>query len=636
MELNIRTRQILELAKKYSNEHNISTMGSEFLILAMFETEDSLCHFLLNEYEVTKEEIEEKTNQIFILRKKEGEYNKSLESILNQAQVLAKDKPIAEEHLFMSVLMVKNTIAIAILESLGLNIDDLIEDVKEIYDFQASSTDELPYIKNITKLAKNGELQAFIERNNYLYKMDVIMHRRFKNNPLLIGNAGVGKTALVEGYAGRLVAKNSDITILSLNLTAMLAGTRYRGDFEERFDKFMKEIASKKNVVIFIDEIHTIMGAATTDGNLDVANMLKPFLARSDIRLIGATTLEEYHKTIEKDKALLRRFQPVFVSEPSIEETKKILYGIKGEYEKYHNVKVNNETIDYILFQSDKKIVRRFRPDKCIDVLDDAMSLASINNKGHIDKKDVDLAIEGISLNDDTYVPKYKELEKYLWLYKMDLLDSKPLLKLSFTGSYSGYKDLIDDILNLYNIGYESLLEIDLNSYKDGVMLSSLIGAPPGYVGYDDEGILSKHLLEYPMSILAFKGFDKACGTIKSFILNMILRGSFVDQRGRKIELNNTIIIIEGVNKKKEIGFSNIASKSELLFDEEIIGNIKEVTLNQKYKDALNKLSYEVSFDFDININNKRKVDNYLFTFLKGKEKGKYDIKINEVELNKN
>ena len=300
-ELNARAKQVFDLMKKYSLQNNIKTMGSEFLILAMYETEDSLCHFLLDEYDVTREEIEEKTKNVFILRKDLGEFNASLEAILHQAKLLAGDHLISEEHLFMAVLMNKNTIACSILEALELNIDELIADVKDIYDFDHQDTNEISFVRNITKEAKNEELDTFVDRSEYLKRLDVILHRKYKNNPLLIGNAGVGKTAIVEGYAQKLVKEKSEVSILALNLTSMLAGTRYRGDFEERFDKFIKEIGSKKNVIIFIDEIHTIIGAATTDGNLDVANMLKPLLARNGIKLIGATTLEEYHKTIEKE-----------------------------------------------------------------------------------------------------------------------------------------------------------------------------------------------------------------------------------------------------------------------------------------------------------------------------------------------
>lgn len=634
MELNTRAKGIMDLARKYSNEHNVSTMGSEYLILAMYDTEDSLCHFLFGEYEIEREEIVEKTEEIFILRKKDGEYNKSLETILNQASLIAGDKHVSEEHLFMSILMNKNTIAASILQALGLDIEDLIEDVKEIYDFDSNNTDELSFVRNITKMAKNNELACFVERDNYLNRMNIIMNRRYKNNPLLIGNAGVGKTALVEGYAMKLVKENVDLTILSLNLTAMLAGTRYRGDFEERFNKFVHEIATRKNVAIFIDEIHTIMGAATTEGNLDVANMLKPFLARNDIKVIGATTLEEYHKSIENDKALQRRFQPIFIAEPSLEETKVIMNGIKDDYEKYHNVTISNENLDYLIEQSNKKILRRFRPDKCIDILDDCLSYCHISNKSSISINDIDRAIEGsIGLNNiQNKELSFNELNKYKWLYNVDLLDKSPLIKINYEGNIDGLKLLKDDFLNMFNIGYEAALEVDLNGYKESFMLASLVGAPPGYVGYNDEGILSKHVLEYPMSLIIFKGFDKACGSIKSFIMNLIYRGEFVDQRGRTINLSNTIIIVEGINSKKSVGFNNIDSKDDL-FDEYVQHNINADSLNKYYEKALRKYEYEVSFDFDINLDNKKKVDSYLYKRLYNSQKGEYIIKKEEMEI---
>ncbi len=634
MELNTRAKQIMDLARKYSNEHGISTMGSEFLILAMYETEDSLCHFLLKEYEVSIEEVQEKTNDIFILRKQEGEYNKSLETILSQAGILAGDKLISEEHIFMAILMNRNTIAASILQELGLDIDDLIQDVKEIYDFSANEADELGFIKNITKLAKNNELAMFVERRNYLNRMDIIMNRRFKNNPLLIGNAGVGKTALVEGYAMKMVKEKKDLTILSLNLTAMLAGTRYRGDFEERFDKFVKEIASKKNVVIFIDEIHIIMGAATTEGNLDVANMLKPFLARSDIKVIGATTLEEYHKTIENDKALQRRFQPIFISEPTIEETKEILFGIRKEYEEFHKVTISDDVLDYLIFQSNRKILRKYRPDKCIDILDDVMSSNHIRNKKEVRVEDIDRAIEGANGNatEETNLKLYyPKLDQYAWLYKMDLLEDKPLLKISYEGNNEGLKNLEIDIMNIFHLGMENVLEIDLNGYKESVMVTSLIGAPPGYVGYEDEGMLCRHILEYPMSILIFKNFDKACGMIQSFILNMMYKGDFIDQRGRNVSLANTICIIEGLSTKSTVGFAN-KNKKDVLFDEYIKNQEIRTTLNEKYQTALRKLAYEVSFDFDISAENKKNVNSYLYQLLHDKKQGSFEVKKEQIE----
>lgn len=629
-ELNARAKQVFDLMKKYSLQNNIKTMGSEFLILAMYETEDSLCHFLLDEYDVTREEIEEKTKNVFILRKDLGEFNASLEAILHQAKLLAGDHLISEEHLFMAVLMNKNTIACSILEALELNIDELIADVKDIYDFDHQDTNEISFVRNITKEAKNEELDTFVDRSEYLKRLDVILHRKYKNNPLLIGNAGVGKTAIVEGYAQKLVKEKSEVSILALNLTSMLAGTRYRGDFEERFDKFIKEIGSKKNVIIFIDEIHTIIGAATTDGNLDVANMLKPLLARNGIKLIGATTLEEYHKTIEKDKALARRFQTVFVSEPTLSETEDILFGLRPNYEKFHNVHLNDEVLKYLITESDRSILNKFRPDKCIDILDDMLSSASIAHKTEVTKDDVDVSIQaylGNKILKDTYTLHYPSLEKYKWLYFNHLLDEQPLLKLKYHGISEGLEDLVTDCREIFNIGHEAVLSLDLSGYKDSFMLTSLIGAPPGYIGYEDEGILSKHILAYPSSILVLKNFHEASGNVSSFLLNCIRNGYYTDQKSRLIQLKHVIVIVEGIQEKKLIGFSEKLLEEDALFDE-VISSEKNTTanLNYIYEKALSRLNYEISFDFDINSSNKRKVNKYLYEFTKANDKGKYEI----------
>ncbi|MDE7106653.1 MAG: AAA family ATPase [Anaeroplasmataceae bacterium] len=629
-ELNTRAKQVFDLMRKYSLQNNIKTMGSEFLVLAMYETEDSLCHFLLDEYDITKEEIEEKTKDVFILRKDIGEYNSSLEAILHQAKLLAGEGNISEEHLFMAVLMNKNTIACSILEALDLSIEELIEDVKDIYDFEHNDTNEISFVRNITKEAKNNELDTFIDRSEYLKRLDVILHRKYKNNPLLIGNAGVGKTALVEGYTKKLVEEKSDVSVLALNLTSMLAGTRYRGDFEERFDKFIKEIASKKNVIIFIDEIHTIIGAATTDGNLDVANMLKPLLARNGIKLIGATTLEEYHKTIEKDKALSRRFQTVFVSEPTLEETKEILYGLRPDYEAYHNVKISDSVLDYLLTESNRAILHKFRPDKCIDVLDDMLSLAHILNKSEVTTDDVDHTIHtylGNKMMREGYTLTYDVLDKYQWLYLNHLLDEKPLLKLKYQGNKAGLEALVTDCKEIFNIGNEAVLSLDLSGYRDAFMLSSLIGAPPGYIGYEDEGVLSKHILAYPSSILVFKNFSQASGSISSFILNFIKNGFFTDQKSRYISLQNVIVILEGMTEKKNIGFKEKTILEETDFDETITNENHFVsTLNEVYEKALSRLNYEISFDFDIDSSNKKKVNEFLFEFTKKNKKGTYHI----------
>ncbi len=635
-EFNARAKQVLEQMRQYSSQYHIKTIGSEFLILSMFDTEDSLCHFLLTEYDITREDILEQTENIFILRKENGEWNTSFETILHQAQLLASDGKISEEHLFMAVLMCRNTIACAILEALELNIDELIIDVKEIYDFDNQSVEELSYVRNISKLAKNKELSTFVQREEYIKRLDVILHRKYKNNPLLIGNAGVGKTAIVEGYAQKLSEEKSDVSILSLNLTAMLAGTRYRGDFEERFDRFVKEIAGKKNVIIFIDEIHTIMGAATTEGNLDVANMLKPFLARNGIKLIGATTIEEYHKTIAKDKALSRRFQALFVHEPTMEETKKILYGIKEDYEQFHQVNISSEVLDYLMLESDRQINRKFRPDKCIDILDDLLATAHLFGRTEVTLEDVDHTIQAYLGNGIPQVHKelsFPKLAQYDWLFHSHLLEEKPLLRLNYVGNKTGLFSLLEDCKTIFNIGDEAILNLDLQAYRDSFMMSGLVGAPPGYVGYEDEGILSKHILSYPLSVLVFKNFKYAHPAIQSFIVNMLSSGVFTDQRGRSISLEHVVIIVEGTEEKMNIGFKkNNVVQSDTIFDEVLCRNsTQQHFLNREYEKALSRLHYEISFDFDIEPENKKKVNSYLYEFTQKNKYGKYVIKKEDI-----
>ena len=453
---------------------------------------------------------------------------------------------------------------------------------------------------------------------------------------MLIGNAGVGKTAIVEGYAKRLVESNSDYSVLALNLTSMLAGTRYRGDFEERFDKFIKEIASKKNVIVFIDEIHTIVGTATTDGNLDVANMLKPLLARNGIKLIGATTLEEYHRTIEKDKALSRRFQTIYINEPNITETFDIMFGIKEDYEEYHNVRIDDKVLEYLINQSDKYINNKYRPDKCIDILDDLLSTARINNKDEVTIEDVDNSINyylGNRINKEIKDLNYKELEKYHWLYNNHLLEEKPLLKIRYEGNEYGLEYLLIDLKHIFNIGEEAILLVDLEGYKDNYMLSSLVGAPPGYVGYNEEGLLSKHVLNYPNGIMVFKNFKSAGNSIRSFINNLLINGFFNDQKSRLINLNNIIVVIEGIENNNYIGF-NKNIKEDNCFDEYIRNDINlERSFNELYEKALSRMNYEISFDFNINKENKKEVNDYLYRFVRNNKNGKYKIKKEDLSI---
>ncbi len=291
---------------------------------------------------------------------------------------------------------------------------------------------------------------------------------------------------------------------------------------------------------------------------------------------------------------------------------------------------MNDEVLKYLITESDRSILNKFRPDKCIDILDDMLSSASIAHKTEVTKDDVDVSIQtylGNKILKDTYTLHYPSLEKYKWLYFNHLLDEQPLLKLKYHGISEGLEDLVTDCREIFNIGHEAVLSLDLSGYKDSFMLTSLIGAPPGYIGYEDEGILSKHILAYPSSILVLKNFHEASGNVSSFLLNCIRNGYYTDQKSRLIQLKHVIVIVEGIQEKKLIGFSEKLLEEDALFDE-VISSEKNTTanLNYIYEKALSRLNYEISFDFDINSSNKRKVNKYLYEFTKANDKGKYEI----------
>lgn len=624
---------LIALAK----ENDSGSIGTEYLILAMYNVDDSLCKFLLNEYDVTKEEVEKKTLDVVVIRKKHDKFSAGYENIMKQAKLLAGDEAISDEHIFMAILMNRNTIASKILVSLDLNIDDLILDVKEIYDFNPKGK-EIDYATNITLKAKNKKLSVFVDRKEYTERMMVILNRKYKNNPLLVGNAGVGKTALVEGYASNLLDMGSSDEVISLNLTSMLAGTKYRGDFEQRFDDFVKKITSKKNVILFIDEIHTIMGAGTTEGNLDVANMLKPFLARSDIKLIGATTLEEYHKSIEKDKALSRRFQPVFVEEPSLDETYNILLGIKPSYEEYHGVKITDTMLKYLLDESNRKITKRYRPDKCIDILDDVMAKNRILKQFIVSKDDIDDAINsflGYKKKLDISHLNFPVFEKYEWLNSENLLDSNSLLKVKYIGKSNGLDKIESDIKSIFNISDEMILSIDLSMYKESFMLSSLIGAPPGYVGHEEEGLVSKHILKYPIPVLILKNFTYASSTIKKFFYSMLEKGFFYDSMGNHISIANSVFVIHAEKEKSNVGFiENIINDEDSIYNEIIEDySISDKDYNKKYQEVLNRYNIEPTFTFKITKEIKKNFDEIVYKLIKQNKKGKL---VFDLDNNKN
>ena len=386
--------KLIEDAEIIAN-HNL--VGTEHLLLAMFNKEETLCSFLLKEEGVQKEEIESVISNIYYSKDQTKNSNFSLKfnEIIKSAddyRKLFKTEYVYDEHIFYSILNDKNNNAYKVLIQIGLNPDLLIQDVKDIFN--------IGDLKNkydfLTDLTIQKEVHPYIFRNNQIEQLHIILNKKQKNNPMLIGAAGVGKTALVEGYAKKYPKKH----IYRFELGVVIAGTKYRGELEEKIIEAMNFIKNEK-AILFIDEIHNIVGAGSNEGTLDIANILKPYLARNDINCIGATTLDEYYQYIEKDKALARRFQNIFIDEPNERETINILNKIKNSYASYHNIKYTKSIINYIVRKSSIELPEKTNPDKSIDILDELGTRYKLTNEKNMFKivNNIIASISGFKLS---------------------------------------------------------------------------------------------------------------------------------------------------------------------------------------------------------------------------------------------
>ena len=454
------------------------------------------------------------------------------------------------------------------------------------------------YCVNLNKKAEQNNIDRLIGRTVEVDRLAQILCRRTKNNPLLVGDPGVGKTAIVEGLALKIF--NNEVpqvlkshVIFSLDMGTLIAGTRYRGDFEERLKLIIKEIERNKNYILFIDEIHTLVGAGSTSGSsMDASNMLKPALQSGNIRCIGSTTYNEYRLFFEKDRALQRRFQKIDVPEPTIDEAYKIMYGIRSKYEKFHNVKFTDDAIKASVDLSSKYIGNKKLPDKSIDIIDELGSsevLKSENQRKKIlDIEDIERIVsqitkipeKNISVNDRMYL---KDLDKNLKrvIFGQDLaIDS---LVSSIKLSRSGLRDSNRTIGNYMFSGQTGvgktelakqlakvlgieLIRFDMSEYMERHSVSKLIGAPPGYVGFDQGGLLSEKVDKNPYAVLLIDEIEKAHPDVYNILLQIMDYGKLTDQNGKKIDFRNIILIMTtnaGAEdlQKSQIGFNKSINK---------------------------------------------------------------------------
>ncbi len=652
-------------------------IGTEHLMLALIEDELSTSGYVLAKYKIKptqfKKTITDYSGNGDISSLTSLDMTPRVRKILELSAKISEKyhaKAIGTEHILLAILEEKDCIASKLLKMTGCDITAVKEEILLLIrqrNNDATSTRSLDiptlrlYGKNLIDAASLGKFDPVIGREKETERLIRVLCRKNKNNPCLLGEAGVGKTAIVEGLADRIARGDVPAflkgkVIISVDLTAMVAGAKYRGDFEERIKNILAEATRNKSVILFIDELHTIVGAGAAEGAIDASNILKPQLSRGELQIIGATTYSEYRRYIEKDPALERRFQPITIEEPSEEKTREMLDGLKERYESHHNVRISGGVIDECVLLSQRYITDRFLPDKAIDLLDEACAyvsskenaskpldssfifeqsykggddyklsvLPNVNvnySKSRIDlrptvvRDDVKKIVSdicGMELSSVKSITDYDEIQRDLnksiigqgkavnkiinTIKRCDLglSDSnKPRASLLFIGESGVGKTALASALAKGIFSTESaLLRFDMSEYSERNSTSKLIGAPPGYAGYDDGGLLTEAVRKRPHSILLFDEIEKAEREVRNLFLQIADYGFLRDASGRKVSFRNTIIIMTSNVKIKNsgaLGFSEVNSNrdrtSELLasyFSYEFISRFDEIILFEK------------------------------------------------------
>ncbi|MCX6810036.1 MAG: ATP-dependent Clp protease ATP-binding subunit [Candidatus Berkelbacteria bacterium] len=532
----------------------------------------------------------------------QGEFSSVSMELFQKALEIAKSEKkdyLEPHHVILQIIKDNKTVASKVLQENKIDEDKIKKAAEELAKKSESETEEgsgeedkktegqndaghqtkselETYTIDLTAKAKAGQLDPVLARDAEIERVMEILTRRTKNNPVLIGEAGVGKTAIVEGLAQKIASgqvpdqlKNKRVLILDLSL--MVAGAKHRGEFEERLEKVIKEIkAAAGSIILFIDELHTIMGAGAGEGSLDAANILKPSLARGEMQTIGATTIKEFRQYIEKDAAFERRFQRVMVNEPTIEQAILILNGIKSKYEEHHKVKIPEESVEAAVKLSERYISDRFLPDKAIDVIDEAGSKIELKN---INPRDVtvNLVKEIVSATSGIPITKLDQDESSVLLNLEDLIHKRlvdqenavkviceairrnraglknpkrPVGSFIFMGPTGVGKTQLAKTLAEVLFGKEDkMVRIDMSEYMEKNSTARMIGAPPGYVGYEEGGQLTEAVRKNPYSVVLFDEIEKAHKDVFNIFLQILDDGRLTDNKGRTVDFKNTIII---------------------------------------------------------------------------------------------
>lgn len=618
------SKQLIDSAISFARSVGHTYIGSEHILFALLREKGSICERMLSERGLSAQKIRLQIISKSGLGKEStvslADMTPRCKRLLKRASSEADDfgnSKIENEHILMAILgeeceasslLIKNGVR---LSELYILIDSFLS--KERYSMQITRTDYDEKISTLKKhgrdlneMAKLGELDEVIGREKEEERLIRILLRRRKNNPLLIGEAGVGKTAIAEAIASRIVSGNiperlKTKRIFSLDMSSIVAGTKYRGEFEEKMKTIINEIRSDGNIILFIDEIHTMVGAGAAEGAVDASNILKPSLARGEVQIIGATTLEEYRKTIERDAALDRRFQSITVSEPTKIQCINILNGIKNNYEKHHNVKYTDEAIEAAVELSIRYVYDKHLPDKAIDLLDESAARKSVLGDNVVDVLDIEKTVElmtGIPVVSIDENKKLSDLENAITEEiigqnnAISLMceairrsrsgigdNSGPIASFLFCGNSGVGKTATARVLSKAMFGEDSLLQLDMSEYSEQNSVSRLLGASPGYVGYGERCILGDFVRKTPYCVVLLDEIEKASPDVLALLLQILDNGSINDSIGRRICFSNTIIIMttnENI-RPSAIGFDNDSDIRSKFFSQELLDRIDEI-----------------------------------------------------------
>ena len=672
-------RKILVDAKKEMYELKHPYVGSEHLMLSILKTDNSVSQ-KLKEYNLNYDTLREEIINVIGVGSKPSEcflYTPLLRRILENAIIDSKENnngDVTIEHLFSSLLEEGEGVAIRIMMGMNIDIDSLYDEFSYRFVNTKKKKNKKLLLEemgiDLTKKALDGNLDPVVGRDNELKRVMEILCRRTKNNPILIGEAGVGKTAIAEELSRLIVNGEVPLAlrnkrVINLDMATMVAGTKYRGEFEDRMRKILKEVEENDDIILFIDEIHTLVGAGGAEGAIDASNIFKPALARNKLRCIGATTLDEYKKFIEKDSALERRFQKVYVDKPDRKTVKDILMRLKNVYEKFHLVSLSEEIIDLIIDLSEKYVYDRNEPDKSIDILDEVCARVNLKEShelkeyNELNKKLKSILFnknESIATNDFKQASLYKDQENELMnkinilemsLYKKDnikvvtkedvadiihtktkipvyelLKDNKTIIhniEKTINNSILGQDEAVKNTINIIKrlklgfrdenkcysclfcgpsgvgktklaklfgeniVNKDNIIKLDMSEYAEAHSVSKIVGAPPGYVGYETGECILDEIKDKPYSVLILDEIERASTSVINLFLQILDEGKIKDSHGKIVRFDNVFIVMT----------SNIG------FDENMVG------FNQKNNDTvISKLKENFSVPFINRIDN--------------------------------